>query len=218
MCASESAGKGIDWTHHIDTDIFGLFLQYAYTGGYEGVEPNHQTYKEARDNSQRSDAYWIYESSPCLREPSQPTPESLCRQHAQIWVFAKHYDIRGLWQEAVKHLRALLKDIMKNVADDGFSLLRDKFFEVVDVIGYIYHYGRRFWGSKIKAEAPLREEMRMMVAGFARKYLSDFSQCVSAGNISDRGYWNCREWINLLEKYPLIAVDMASYDTSVAEW
>lgn len=220
--------KPVDWSNHIDTDIFNLFVQYAYTGGYdfvreENVLRNQQVYSEARKND--PDAFWIYESSPFVETP---TPASTCRQHAQIWAFSRFHEIyrvHDLGEVAEQHLRATLQDLMwsspsrrRSVqAGDYFNLEEDQFREVVDVIGYIYHQGRRFWGSEIKAEVHLVDSgMRSTVAWFARKYLYDCGQ--NSVHHSGNKQLNLKIWKSLLEKEPLIAVDMVCHDPKTVTW
>lgn len=207
--------KPVDWSNFIDEDIFNLFVQYAYTGDYkiqimsfpeQDILRKHQRYSEARRINQ--DAFWIYESSPFVQTPS---PASVYRQYAQIWAFAKFHKIQWLVVVAYKHLRTAFQVLMRRSTPGDCLGLEEKICrEVVDVIGFIYHQGRRFWDEEIHPDA--HEGMRSMIACFARKYLCDYDIHTMAGSR------NLKMWTSLLEKEPRIAVDMVTHNAKTIPW
>ncbi|ESA42051.1 hypothetical protein GE21DRAFT_10643 [Neurospora crassa] len=213
------AAKPVDWSTFIDEDIFNLFVQYAYMGDYklpimsfpeQDILQKHQTYTDARKKNQ--DAYWIYESSPFVQPP---TPGSVYRQIAQIWAFAMFYKMTWLQAITYKHIRTTFQVLMRRptttTAPEGcFGLEEKKWREVMDVIGYIYHQGRRFWDEEKTQDAS--DGMRSNIASFARTYLCD---CMIS---SVNGSRNLKMWTSLMEKEPRIAVDMVTHNAKQIPW
>ncbi|KAK3949194.1 hypothetical protein QBC32DRAFT_267282 [Pseudoneurospora amorphoporcata] len=216
----------MNWSYHIDQDIFNLVVKYAYTGDYKVPKPSmaeddvikrQQEYSEAR--KQNPQAYWVYESSPYVQDPM---PSSVFRCHAQVWNFAKCSHIRGLEAVSQKQLRKALTDYIGfSRTDNYFDLEEDMFNQVVDVIGYVYHQGFRYWGldTIIKPETALLHPMRLMVAWFARKYLCNRGETHVRGQYAwDIYNKNLKTWAELLKHVPLIAIDMVLCDPERVPW
>ncbi|EGO55889.1 hypothetical protein NEUTE1DRAFT_112364 [Neurospora tetrasperma FGSC 2508] len=204
--SSRQGGKAkpVDWSTFIDEDIFNLFVQYAYMGNYkllimsfpeQDILQKHQRYTDARKRNQNS--YWIYESSPFVQPP---TPGSVYRQIAQIWAFAMFHKIGCLQAIAYKDLRTAFQVLMRRpTALEGCFGLEEKVYrEVVDVIGYIYHQGRRFWDDEKKTQGA-HDGMRSNIASFARTYFCDY-----VDELGGEG--------------PRIAVDMVTHNAKQIPW
>lgn len=218
----------IDWTYLVDEDLFNLFVQYAYTGDYKLPDPRmmedevihaHQVYDEARKKHSPQD-YWLYESSPHVQ---RPTPSSVLRCHALVWNFARRCHIAGLEAVSLKKLReALAGYIRVSKSSDYFGMEEAMFDQVVDVVGYVYHQGRQYWGAAdVKHETPLAKSnpMRLTVAWFARKYLCNRGlTAVGAQLVGDVHDKNLKTWAKFLRAMPLVALDIALCDAKKVPW
>lgn len=202
----------VDWSSVIDEDVFNLLVQFAYTGGYDLPRRNELL---GPTNDARRAHYWIYQGNPLV---ANPCPASTSRQHAQVWALAMLYDMTTLAEVAAVQLRASLVDMTQHVVHRA-DMAEDKVREVVDVIGYIYHHGSRFWRNEVKTDAPLHG-MRLTIAWFARKYLcKDFGNEPSDGRQQqDRKVRNLKMWTDLLEREPRIAVDIVCHDPKSVTW
>ena len=215
----------IDWSVFMDERMFNLFVQYAYTGDYKVPEVKWeedairaQAYKEARKHC--PEAYWLYEDSPYVKFPA---PASSLRCHAMVWNFARYANIDRLEQVAVNHLREALTDTirLRSRSGDFFGMERFVFNDVVDVIGYVYHHGRRYWGATdVKPETPLLDDsMRLMVASLVRRYLCNGDETPDMRNGYDKEEYekNSKTWEEFLRHVPLVAMDIHHLDNLAKE-
>lgn len=218
----------LDWKLFIDKDIFGLFVQFIYTGDYEIPQNFDQELAEHRQASlqqlgeqlDQELLFQIYAKSPAV---NTGCPTSEYRQHAQVWAFATEIKFTDLADVAVKKLRDALKALFPSFgARNYLRLLLPECEELVDVFGYVYSQADRLEETRLGGgqmnKTPLTN-IKLELARFARKYMSDFAPDEAQRRVhadllgldvhfDPQRYQKLEIWMQLLEGHPQIAVDM----------